>query len=339
MLCIVVTKSFMRPSISDVAKHAGVSTATVSRVLNGSNAIRPHTRDKVQQAIDELGYTLPENNNAPKLFGNKLVMVLVPNIDNPFYSGIVKGIESTAKENGYAVILTNTQGESSLEKHYLDLLKQKQVSGVISLTPMMTQQTLPDEIQKLPWISCSEYNPESPVPYVSINHKQAAKDAVLYLVSKGHERVALVTSDSNYLYAQQREEGYRSALQDAGIPINEDYIQAMGDIDFPLGELAARRLLTQPEPPTAIFAVADMLAIGVMKAVYQMGKEIPKDIAVIGFDDLPLASMFIPSLTTIRQPTLDMGKTAMKMLMKKMAGEDVTSQIIHHTLMVRSSAK
>ncbi len=328
----------MRPSVADVAKYAGVSTATVSRVLNSSPSIRPQTRDKVQQAIQALGYELPESNPVMKLNGSKLIMVLVPNIENPFYSGIVKGIEAAAREYDFSVIFTNTQGHSGMELKYLDMLEQKQVAGVISLDPMTAQQALPKRIIELPWVMCSEYVPDSPVAYVSIDHQQAAKDAVLYLVSKGHSRIAMVNSDERYIYAQQRGEGYVAALNSAGLSLEADYMQSMGGIDYPLGELAARRLMTLEHPPTAIFAVSDTLAIGVMKAMFRMGKRVPEDVAVIGFDDIPLADMFEPSLTTIHQPTFEMGQEAMRMLALRIEGQAAPSKIIHHSLLVRHSA-
>ncbi|MDW6004158.1 LacI family DNA-binding transcriptional regulator [Vibrio mangrovi] len=327
----------MRPSVADVAKYAGVSTATVSRVLNDSPSIRPHTREKVQQAIEALGYKLPGTPGS-KVVGTKPVMVLVPDINNPFYSGIVTGIEVAAREKNYSVMLTNTQGESWVELRYLDMLEQNQVCGVISLDPMNEQMKLPGKISKLPWINCSEYVPDSDVAYVSIDHKQAAQDAVLYLVSQGHTKIAMVNSDERYIYARQRREGYEAAMESAGLTIEPGYLQAIGGIDYPLGELAARRLLTLQNPPTAIFAVSDTLAIGVMKAVFRIGKKIPDDVAVIGFDDIPIADMFEPSLTTISQPTFEMGQTAMKMLIQRIEGLDVTSKQINHSLIIRDSA-
>jgi len=328
----------MRPSVADVAKYAGVSTATVSRVLNDSQSIRPQTREKVQKAVQALGYQLPESNPVMKLNGAKLVLVLVPNIENPFYAGIVNGIEASAREHNYSVVLTNTQGDSWVELKYLDMLEQKQVAGVISLDPMTAQLNLPERIVHLPWVACSEYVPNSEIAYVSIDHKQAARDAVLYLVSKGHKRIALVNSDERYIYAQQRQEGYVSAMESAGLKIEDGYMQSMGGIDYPLGELAARRLMTLSSPPTAIFSVSDTLAIGVMKAVFRMGKKVPQDVAVIGFDDIPLSDMFEPSLTTIQQPTFEMGQAAMKMLTQRIEGNSATSKIIHHSLVVRHSA-
>ena len=328
----------MRPSVADVAKYAGVSTATVSRVLNDSPSIRPKTREKVQNAIEILGYQLPESHIVSKISDTKLVMVLVPNIENPFYAGVVNGIEASAREHHYSVLLTNTQGDSWAELKYLDMLEQKHVAGVISLDPMTAQLNLPARIGNLPWVACSEYVPNSSVSHVSIDHQQAAEDAVLYLISKGHQRIALVNSDERYIYAQQRKAGYIRAMESAGLPIEEGYIQSMGGLNYPLGELAARRLMTLNVPPTAIFAVSDTLAIGVMKAVFRMGKTVPQDVAVMGFDGIPLSDMFEPSLTTIQQPNVAIGNTAMKMLIQRIEGVQTTSQIVHHSLVVRDSA-
>ncbi|MFM2479789.1 LacI family DNA-binding transcriptional regulator [Celerinatantimonas sp. YJH-8] len=328
----------MRPSVADVAKLAGVSTATVSRVLNGSASLRPSTRNRVQQAIQTLGYQLPVSNSAEKDKLTKTVMILVPDIENPFYSGVVHGIENTAKEQNFSVMLTNTQGTNDSMQRYLQQLQQHQICGVISLDPMTAQSTLPQDIALLPWIACSEYVPHSPMAYVSIDHHQAAKDAVLYLISQGHKKIAFVTSDESYLYAQRRRAGYEDALRSAGIAIRPDYIQAVGGLDYPLGELGAHRLLTLNEPPTAIFAVSDTLAIGVMKAIFRAKLRIPEDIAVIGFDDIPIANMFEPSLTTIAQPSFEIGQKAMKMLIHRINGENVQIKTISHTLVIRDTA-
>jgi hypothetical protein len=163
------------------------------------------------------------------------------------------------------------------------------------------------EVSALPWVACSEFVPDAPIPHISIDHRLAAKDAVLYLLAKGHRRIALINSDERYLYAQRRREGYRDALRDAGIDEKADYIQIVGGIEHPLGELAARRLLALDPVPTAVFAVSDTLAIGAIKATLAAGLRVPEDFAVMGFDDVPLASIFEPSLTTIAQPRRELG--------------------------------
>lgn len=328
----------MRPSVLDVAKFAGVSTATVSRVLNDSPSIRPATKKKVLEAIEQLGYKLPDSNLAQKGLIPKVVMILVPDISNPFYGEIVRGIESTARDQNYSILLFDTHSDDQLIRDCLDTIKQHKVSGVISLEPMATQSFRSLELNDLPWISCSEYIPNSSVQHISIDHRAAAKDAVLYLISQGHKKIAFVNSDESYIYAQERRKGYEEALAIAEIPVTLDYIQVVGGIDYKLGELAARRLMFLPEPPTAVFAVSDMLAIGIIKSIFRLKKTVPHDLAVIGFDDIPVAEVFEPGLTTIAQPMLEIGQKAMHMVLDKINGKPVSSCLVNHSLIIRDSA-
>lgn len=328
----------MRPSVIDVAKFAGVSTATVSRVLNDSPSLRPGTKKKVMDAIEQLGYKLPDSNLAQKGIIPKVVMILVPDISNAFYGEIVRGIESTAREHNYSILLFDTHSDDLLVSQCLDTIKQNKISGVISLEPMATQSFRSMELNDLPWISCSEYIPDSFVQHISIDHRAAAKDAVLYLISQGHRKIAFVNSDESYIYAQERRLGYEDALAIAGISSDDNYIQVVGGIDYKLGELAARRLMFLPEPPTAIFAVSDMLAIGIIKSIFRLKKKVPNDVAVIGFDDIPVAEVFEPGLTTISQPMLEMGQKAMLMILDKIHGKPVISCIVNHSLIIRESA-
>ena len=172
---------------------------------------------------------------------------------------------------------------------------------------------------------------------MSIDHRLAAKDAVLYLLSIGHRKIALINSDERYLYARQRREGYRDALKEQGIAEREEYIQIVGGTEPPLGELAARRLISQDDPPTAIFAVSDMLAIGAIKACITSKLSVPEQIAIVGFDDIPMASIYEPSLTTIGQPRRELGETAMALLLKRIKGEMPHSVTLPHTLVIRQT--
>lgn len=328
----------MRPSIADVARHAGVSTATVSRVINGLPVTRPETRAKVEEAIATLGYRTNESARSLVLSETRLILTLVPDFSNPYYSEIVRGIESVAREHRYYVLLSNTHGESARERSYLEMLKQHRSDGVICLDPMTIQRLLAEEAKSFPWVACSEFVPEADVPYVSIDHRQAAKDAVLYLLSKGHRHVALVNSDERYLYAQQRRAGYEEALRGAGLEVRREYVQSAGGVQYPLGELAARRLLALDTPPTAVFAVSDTLAIGVMKAAFRAGLHVPQDIAVVGFDNIPVAEMFEPAITTVAQPMQQLGERAISLLLQRISGVPVQPEILNHVLVVRGSA-
>lgn len=328
----------MRPSVSDVAKHAGVSTATVSRVLNDNATIRPETRDKVLAAIAELGYRLPESSLMQKGIIPRVIMLLVPDIANAYYGEIVRGIEFAAREQQHSVLLFDTHHNAQDVAYWLETMRQYKVGGVISLEPLAMQSQHPEHFEGIPWVACSEFVAGATVPHVSIDHRQAACDAVLYLISKGHTRIGLVNSDESYMYACERRAGYEEGLQQAGLQIQPDYIQYAGGIDYKLGEMAARRLLMLEQPPTAIFAVSDMLAIGVMKAAFRAGLQVPAQVAVVGFDDIPVAEMFEPALTTIAQPMFELGQSAVAMLFQRMAGHTVESRTLNHALVIRESA-
>lgn len=326
------------PSIEDVARHAGVSTATVSRVLNGVALVRAETKSKVELSIAALGYRISETARSLATSASRQILVLVPDFSNPYYGEIVRGIESVAREHGYHVLLSDTHADNARERTYVQLLGLQMADGVVCLDPVTIRRLVSEGIDSFPWVACSEFLPEADIPYVSIDHRQAAKDAVLYLLSRGHKNIGFVNSDERFLYAQQRREGYEDALREAGLEVRGDYIQAVGGIDYPLGELAARRFLALNERPTAIFAVSDTLAIGVMKAAFRAGLRIPEDLAVVGFDDVPVAEMFEPSITTIAQPMYALGQRAFSLLLQRIKGENPQSEVLPHRMVLRQSA-
>lgn len=328
----------MRPNILDVAKYSGVSTATVSRVLNNNCTIRPSTRKKVEEAIEAIGYKLPESKNMVRVVEKKLVVVLVPNIGDSYFSSILNGIITSLPNDVYQVVLRSTQGDISVEGTYLDMLEEGQISGVISLCPIFDPLTNLDRIARLPWVICSNYLKNSGASVVSIDYEQAAKDAVLYLLSKGHRKIALVNSSENNIQAQQKTSGYIAAMKRAGVSVDDSFIQLMTSDDYKSGELSARRLMTLSTPPTAILAASDQLAIGVVKAILGMNKMIPEDISIIGFDGLPISEIFEPSITTITQLLSEIGTTSANEIKKRIYGGKAEDNIIQHTLKIRQSA-
>lgn len=195
-----------------------------------------------------------------------------------------------------------------------------------------------DSAQRKPWVNCSEFLPGSDVPYVSIDHKQAACDAVQYLINRGHRHIALVNSDERFLYARQRREGYELALQRAGIELRPELIRMAGGTSYLRGSQAAAALLTTAQPPTAVFAVSDMLAIGAIKAFRRAGLRVPNDVAVVGFDDIPIAEVFEPALTTVAQPMQALGAVAVELLLSRLSGATPVSRILPYTLTLRESA-
>ncbi|MEP6502673.1 MAG: LacI family DNA-binding transcriptional regulator [Betaproteobacteria bacterium] len=325
-------------AFTDIARRAGVSTATVSRVLNGHPAVREETRLRVEAAMKALNYRVTVAARSLRTARTGMVLALVPDLANSYYAEIVRGLSAAARRHDYELLLCDTGLSEARERVVAQMLSRHFCDGVVCMDPYATQRMVSDEVRSLPWVACSEFVPGDQIPHVSIDHRLAAKDAVQYLLSKGHQRVALINSDERYLYAQQRREGYREALREAGLVEQADYIQIVGGIDHPLGDLAMRRLMALEQPPTAVFAVADTLAVGAIKAALATGRRVPDDIAVVGFDDVPLASIFEPSVTTISQPRRELGEHAMQLLLRRMAGEMPESVTLPHMLVARSSA-
>ena len=325
-------------TIQDVAKAAGVSVATVSRVINNSTSVSVETKELVLDAVKRLDYR-------PNLLGRnlrraetRLILVLLPNISNPFYSRIVKGIEDVGHRNGYNVLLCNTDSEPGREKLYLDLLKNRLADGVIFMAPSLSREELTETGKSFPMVQCCEYKEGAKVSHVSIDNFAASQKIVKHLLALGHRRIGLISCDNEYLSTIHREEGYRKAVLDAGIK-PEDGLSIDGDYSFKSGLRAASQLLSLTDRPTAVFCISDIMAIGAIRAARERGLRVPEDFAVAGFDNVSFASMCDPMLTTVSQPKYDLGCTAMELLLKQIHGEMKEPQdlILEFELIIRES--
>lgn len=324
-------------NIQQVAKQAGVSVATVSRVLNGQSTVTARTRIKVEDAIKKLNYE-------PSLLGrnlrnseSRILLILIPKIANPFYLDIINGIETAALSQNYNILLCETDSNPERENIYFDLVRKKMADGIISMDPAVNIDKLIELAERHAIIQCSEYSEDSGIPYVTIDNEEAAYRAIKHLIKIGHEKIALVNSDEKYLYARQRKAGYKKALEEHGIPVNEDYIFHTQQLGFEYGQQAMKKILSLENCPTAVFAVSDLLAIGALKEINSYGLHVPDDIAVVGFDKIDFSNMTNPTLTTISQPMHRMGTIAAEMLIDKIKGVDVESIILDHELVIRES--
>lgn len=324
-------------NIQQVAKQAGVSVATVSRVLNGQGTVTAKTRVKVEDAIQKLNYE-------PSILGrnlrnseSRILLILIPKISNPFYSEIINGIETTALRHHYNILLCETDSNPDRENIYFDLVRKKMADGIISMDPAVNVDSLMKLSESHPIIQCSEYTVESGIPYVTIDNEEAAYRAVKHLTRLGHEKIALINSDETFLYARQRKSGYQRALEEHGIPIHDDYICHTQQLSFEYGQQAMRKIISLNDRPTAVFAVSDMLAIGSLKEISNNGLKVPDDIALAGFDNIDFSNMTNPALTTVAQPMYKMGTVAAKMLIDKIHGKEVESILLNYELVIRES--
>jgi LacI family transcriptional regulator, repressor for deo operon, udp, cdd, tsx, nupC, and nupG len=324
-------------NIQQVAKQAGVSVATVSRVLNGQNTVSAKTKMKVEETIKKLNYE-------PSLLGrnlrtseSRLFLILIPTISNPFYLEIIKGIEQVAISQNYNILLCETDSNPEKENIYFDLVRKKMADGIISMDPAVNVETLKKLAENYAIIQCSEYEEGTGIPYVTIDNEEASYRAVKHLIQIGHKKIALMNSDEKYLFARQRKMGYKRALEESGITLKNEYIIPTQRLGFENGQQAMKKILNLQDRPTALFAVSDLLAIGALKEINAAGLHVPNDIAVVGFDKIDFSNMTNPTLTTIAQPMKRMGSVAARMLIEKIKGEEVESIILDHELVIRES--
>ena len=327
-------------SIADVAARAGVSVATVSRVLNGHTNVRQPTREKVLAAVAVSGYRINELARNLRTAESRLLLTMVPDFGNPFYAAIVRGIDSVARQNGYFMLLCDTGADPLRERSYFDLLRGRRADGAICLDPAAVQKALAEEASALPWVACCEFDPAAGVPYVGIDNHAAAGDVVRYLVGRGHRKIALINSGHGYLYGRQRFEGYRDALVAAGIEAHPAWQIELDSLDYTAGEAAARQLAALgADRPTAVFAVSDTLAIGVINGLRGAALSVPEDVAVVGFDDIAVAAHIDPPLTTVAQPMREIGERLVRMILDILEGgvTNPASITLPHRLVLRAT--
>ncbi|MCP4927094.1 MAG: LacI family transcriptional regulator [Gammaproteobacteria bacterium] len=328
--------------MKDVAKIAGVSTATVSRTLSNPRIVKEETREKVMAAISDTGYitnTLARNFRTRK---TNTVVVLVPDISNPFFSNIIHGIEKVAKANDYRVVLGDTQGDREQEKAYANLVQQRQADGIILLGASIPFDCSP--LRKSPdpgWppmvIGC-EFFDDFKLPTVRIDNIKAAQDATDHLLELGHRRIAYLNGPKDSPLCKDRFQGYKLSLRKAKLRYDITLL-GQGDYSLHSGVKTMKRFLALDVPPTAVFAANDEMAIGAIKAAKEAGLEVPDDLSVAGFDDIRFAEFTDPALTTIHQPRISIGQQVMEVMCKLLRGEKLQDYVtvLPHELVVRES--
>ncbi|WP_062061816.1 LacI family DNA-binding transcriptional regulator [Cellvibrio sp. OA-2007] len=310
-------------NIRDVARLAGVSVATVSRALSNPEKVSDESLEKVHNAIAQVGYRpnmLARNFRSARAYA---VVVLVPDIANPFYSLFIRALEDRAQQKGYAVLLGDTRGTPEREMDYIRRVETRLADGIVQLRPSSekSQNNIPPDIPCVNACGC-EYTTG---PAIRIDNRAAAKTMVNYLLSLGHKRIGVISGLKDNPHAIDRLEGYKEALAEAGIPFEKDLI-AEGDFTMWSGLNAAFQFCNMKVRPTAIFSMNDEMAIGAMQTLKNQGIRIPEDMSVTGFDDIAYSKYSDPSLTTISQPAEEMGKMAMDMLLKVIEGEPLSQR-------------
>jgi LacI family transcriptional regulator len=328
------------PTIRQVAEKASVSPTTVSHVINNTRFVSEDVRRRVQAAMDELDYRPNALARSLRRGETNTIGLILPDSANPFFAEIGRGIEVTAFELGYSVILCNTEGDSDNESLYMDVLSKKQVDGMILVAAGDRADSLRTlQSQRVPVVVVDRDLPEVEIDAVLADNRRGGYLATRHLIELGHRRIGCIAGPSNVTPSAQRVTGYREALAEANLPGDESLI-SRGDFHSESGWAATLDMLRQPEPPTAIFACNDLMAIGALRAAAETGRRVPADLAIVGFDDIELASYTIPPLTTIAQPKLEMGRRAVQLLIERLADKARPSrrEVLSTTLVVRGSS-
>ncbi len=316
-------------TIRDVAERAGVSISTVSHVINATRHVNAATRARVQAAMIALDY---QPNRLARSLRNRrthTLGVLLPNSANPFFAQILLGIEAACFDQGYNVILGNANELAERELAYLDVLLSKQVDGILLVSTGAYEEALHFLAARHAPVVMVDRSPgeayAATIDTVFTDNQGGGVLATRHLLGLAHRRIACIGGPSQLTSSAGRVVGYRQAMAEAGLAVDEALILS-GDFQHEGGYQAARTLLALPEPPTAIFVCNDLMAVGALCAIHEAGLRVPADVSVVGFDNIALAQYSVPRLTTISQPTAAIGQAAVRLLLERLQDRDAPAR-------------
>jgi LacI family transcriptional regulator len=325
------------PKITDVARIAGVSPATVSRVLNGSQNVNAGLAAKVGAAAAKLGYVPFSSARALRRQHARVWAAIVSDIENPFFTAVVRGIEDVARQNHHRLVLCNSDEDLEREAGYIDVAIAERMAGVVIAVASTRESSLKPLIDRhLPVVEIDRAAGRY-VDAVLVDNQLGAEEATRHLMENGGRRVACITGPARVQTATERLEGYRKAVAKAGFSNGQDLIRR-ADYKETGGHEAALSLLTSRNPPDALFIANNPMAAGALRAIRELGLSVPRDISLVAFDDSPWCSLVSPQLTVVAQPAYEIGRVAAELLAT--AGDKRTSRTIVLTpqLIVRESS-
>jgi LacI family transcriptional regulator len=311
----------MKVTRKHVAEYAGVSEATVSYVVNnGPRRVAPKTRLRVEHAISELGYYPSDIARSLRMQRTMTIGIVVPDTANPFYGEIARTIEDVCYDNGYSVILCNSHFDKVRELDYVNLLLAKRVAGVV-IIPIDSENEALARLTQTNICTVVLDREIADFYCIATDNIKGGKLATEHLIKLGHQRIGCITHLTESRTYPTRRQGYLLALQEAGLPVDDQLIIEI-EPNIKNGQASALSLINLPEPPTAIFANDDMVALGVLSAAYKCGLRVPEDLSVVGFDDNFASAHFTPPLTTVAHPKYRMGEEGAKLLIELIQNQD-----------------
>ena len=310
-----------RPTITEIAAKIGVSAPSISKVLNGRSDVAPATRRKIEKALQEHNYQRHTSQTGTS--SAPLVELVFHELDSAWSIEIIRGVENAARRHGLGVVLSDLGGQHSPEPRWMEeVLARRPLGVILVLSTLTSEQRRQLDTRGIRYVVLdTDGEPPINVPAVGSNNWYGGLSATRHLLSLGHRRIAMISGPKDVLCSRARVDGYRAAHAEADVPLLEDAIR-WSDFSVAGGFEHGTALLTRAEPPTAIFAGSDMQALGVLRAARELGVEVPRDLSVVGYDDLPLAAWVGPSLTTVNQPLTEMAETAVRMVVDIARGTD-----------------
>lgn len=327
----------MAATINDIARTAGVSRTTVSRVLNDSGYVKEETREKILKAIQELNYTPSAIARSLSTNRTNTIGVIVPEINNPFFGEIIKGISQVADEHNLNIILFNTDDTRDKELKALKILKEQRIQGII-ITPTYPEDKFNREYLNtlkslnIPVVLMDGHVEYSNFSGVFIDHIKGAFDGTMALIEEGHSKIAIITGDMNSRPARDRLTGYKNALVLNHISVNKRYI-FHGNYKHESAYRITKQILDMEDRPTAIFVMSNMMILGCMKAIYEENVNVPGDIAIMGFDKIDALNIVGMNISFINGPTIEMGRTGMELLIDNLYKKGGNKELKRITLL------
>lgn len=296
--------------VNSIAKSLNLSPATVSRVINHPDLVNTETRTLIQKELERLGYNLEDIARKKVESKRTVILVVLPTIENPFYHGILKGIKASASSHNHEVIIYQSTITTSNVQSLFDVIRKTNTHGVICMSQRMDKELVNSISDAVPFVQCCEYNKDAKASYVSINDYLAAKNATEYIINNGYRKIAMINGPLYFNYAQERLRGFEDALKENNIHIPASYKVSLPEIAFNVGYSGACQILGSTDRPEAVFCAADVFAVATIKAASRFGIKVPDELGIVGFDNIEVASITTPGITTVNQPGYQLGFTA-----------------------------
>ncbi len=324
-------------TIKDVAREAGVSVATVSRTLTGVGRVSPGVREQVEAAAESLSYRPNAVARSLRARNTRTLGLVIPNVRNPFFTEIARAVEDAARDRGYSLIFGNTDEDPEKEAEYLNVLLEKRVDGLIVSPARATSPQLEEIVRDgVPVVFLDRYVRGIEAPVVRADGRRAVDELVEYLVGFGHEKLAIISGPSETVPGRERLDAFLNGAGKRDAPVSEERVK-VGDFRRESGFEAMRELLDLADPPTAVFAANNLMALGALQALKRSGIKAPEDISFASFDDVSWFELVDPPMTAIAQPVAELGAAAARILPEIVEGGQVESVILEAELVVRGS--